>query len=110
MILIFHFLCFLAQCIVSNIYKKISKNEFKPNDSNQGVSFINQLSTSIINRNSILRQPVYQDGTLKFFPPVYIQRYETVALILEELASEGKVHKVFAKSIRTTVAIFVSIK
>ncbi|KAK6641114.1 hypothetical protein RUM44_012816 [Polyplax serrata] len=93
MILFFHFLCLLAQYIVTNISKSISKNRIKLNDSSENNACAEKES-SVLNLNKCLKQSVYEDGTLKFFPPVYIQRYETVALILEELAIKQKIYKV----------------
>lgn len=90
MILFFHFIGILARYIVNNFPKSISQVVFGTQDdiSRQFVSFF-------AGRENYAHKAHYKDGNLSFSPPVYIQRYDAVALILRDEQWRGRIRKVF---------------
>lgn len=94
MILSFHFICFLAQQIVSDLIKSLySVNLHYSKDIEHDNSYVENVSEKF-SKYFTSKKAMYVDGNLNFYPPMYIQRYNAVANILSELVEKQNIKKV----------------
>lgn len=55
--------------------------------------------TSFFAGNDFAQQAKYDRGNLVFVPPVYVQRYEAVSLILQREPWKGQIRKVLVDTV-----------
>lgn len=96
MILFFHLICLFTHYIVNNLSKSLSKSKGTSNDESNSP---NEMSsecqlTAPSSENGFIDKCRYDQGDLRFFPPVYVQRYEAVSLILQEPPWKDTIKKV----------------